>query len=1143
LYALKGYFHMPRNLASGVEELDWFRFDWFGYGFVSLGRMVVEGNGVTAADGSYQVDIPVSAFEISNFAPSALQNLTLEVTITDQSNQPVSARSTTRMHPDTFYIGARPETWLGKAKQESSFEIQTVNWFGDPSANQKLKAEFQKIVWNQVVSTSRGYQTYQYVPEVTVIGSTDLATDQAGRARLVFTPPDPGTYRLQVSGGKAITQTTLWVAGEGSPTWPQQPNNHLRLTLDAENFKPGQTANIFIPNPFSGEAIALVTVERALVMRHEVIKVSGSGVNYALTLSEEDAPNVYLAVTLLGVTAEGKPDFRQGYANLNVDPAALSLQVTLTPRPTTAGPGSEVVFDILVKNSKGQPVSGEFSLSLVDKAVLALAEANSDPIMDYFYSTQPLGVGNSMSLAAFTGRFVPFIGGRGGGGGDGFPIPTTREKFEDTAFWKGDVITGSDGTAQIKVKMPDNLTTWVAQVRGLTKDALVGETTGEIITTKELLVRPVTPRFLVAGDRVELAAIVHNNTTTQMTAEVNLAPVGWKFEEDSKATQTVTIAAGGQQRISWWGRTADSSAVQLVFSAKAGSLSDSTTPENGDIPVLSYQSPLTYSTAGTLETSTTRNEVIAMPRSFTASSATLTVELSPSLAGTMLTALEAYASYPRGEITEPGISELLAYMEAYTALSSGEPSSEMMNKLRNVVLKGIDRLRRTQNSDGGWGWSPGSASSVTTSAYAVYALARIRDTGFEIPEQTLPLAQDYLIANAANPDALRDNWQLNDLAFQYYALNISGSDLLYYAALYDYRDRLDPWARAMLAMTLLESGSDPDKAISLLSDLTATAIRSSTGAHWEDSNQMYWRPTSPIFNTAVVVSALSQYDPTYPLIPEAIRYLAAHRHVNGGWSSSYETAWVIKALANVMLSGAELSSNYQFSAALNYTSLLEGVAGGRNYTPVSSTLALTDLAPGSSSLLQIQRDGTGGSLYYRASLQVNRPAETAPAVERGLTISRAYYHSGQDCQKAACNPLSSISLADDGIIYVHLTITLPTDMYDLVVEDHIPAGAEIVNTSLLTSQMGEGGETAAPLFAPDDPFSSGWGWWNFMQPVIYDDHIRWVAQAAPAGTYTLTYKLQPLYAGEFRLIPAEAHMIYFPEVQGASAGGIFSIEP
>jgi uncharacterized protein YfaS (alpha-2-macroglobulin family) len=123
---------------------------------------------------------------------------------------------------------------------------------------------------------------------------------------------------------------------------------------------------------------------------------------------------------------------------------------------------------------------------------------------------------------------------------------------------------------------------------------------------------------------------------------------------------------------------------------------------------------------------------------------------------------------------------------------------------------------------------------------------------------------------------------------------------------------------------------------------------------------------------------------------------------------------------------------------------------------------------------------------------------------------------------------------------VRLTLALPNDAYYLIVEDYIPAGAEILDTNLQTSQLGFESEPP-PLFEAQDPFASGWGWWFFHRPQIYADRIAWTADYLPAGTYELTYTLMILHPGTYGVLPARAWQFYFPEVQGSSAGTTFEI--
>ena len=120
---------------------------------------------------------------------------------------------------------------------------------------------------------------------------------------------------------------------------------------------------------------------------------------------------------------------------------------------------------------------------------------------------------------------------------------------------------------------------------------------------------------------------------------------------------------------------------------------------------------------------------------------------------------------------------------------------------------------------------------------------------------------------------------------------------------------------------------------------------------------------------------------------------------------------------------------------------------------------------------------------------------------------------------------------------------MPNDSYYVMAEDYIPAGMEILNRNLKTSQQAIDSTEVQVQFDDKDPYANGWGWWLFHEPQIRDDSILFSADYLPAGTYVLTYTLVPLQAGEYRVLPAHAWESFFPEVQGTSAGAVFEIKP
>jgi uncharacterized protein YfaS (alpha-2-macroglobulin family) len=115
--------------------------------------------------------------------------------------------------------------------------------------------------------------------------------------------------------------------------------------------------------------------------------------------------------------------------------------------------------------------------------------------------------------------------------------------------------------------------------------------------------------------------------------------------------------------------------------------------------------------------------------------------------------------------------------------------------------------------------------------------------------------------------------------------------------------------------------------------------------------------------------------------------------------------------------------------------------------------------------------------------------EEVEPLERGIGITRAYYPSGEACPEGECQPVQDARAGD--LVTVRLTLTLPETAYYLMVEDYLPAGAEILDTSLKTSQQG-----AVPQYDPARPLDEGWGWWYFNRPQIYDDRIAWATDPA-----------------------------------------------
>ena len=1140
LIARRAYFSIPGRYQTGKYDTDWIN---RAYQFSQpFGRFIASGTDSTDENGTLNVTIPAGDLAEAIDLEQGY-TLELEVTAQDESGQPVSARAEARLHPASFYIGVRPESWSGQADAEFGFDVQLVDWETNPAGAVPLLGSFQRVTWKPEDEGS--IYTSPMVPEYTTVGSVDFQTDLNGRARLAFTPPVPGTYMLDVRGQGAVTQVLVWVGGAGADPWPKLPNQQLRLTADAESYQPGQTARIFVPSPYPDGATALLTVERGKVMRWQVLEISGASTTVELPLEQDDAPNVYISVLLLGENEDGNPDFRQGYVELAVDPAQQLLNINLASQPQRAAPGEEVQFALRVTDAQGNPVQGEFSLAVVDKAALALADPNAEPINDAFYGPQPLGVMTSTPLSAFSRRLVLIQPGRGGGGGGSMEDSQVRDEFADTALWRGSIVTDAEGFAQVSAALPDNLTTWVVDVRGVDADTRTGQAVLEVTSSKMLMVQPVTPRFFVAGDHARLSALVINNTDQALDAQVSLQAEGFTLDEPAQSTQSVSLEARGRQAVNWWGTAQPVEQVRLLFTAEGGGLRDSVTPEAGDLPVLVFSAPETFGAAGMLAEAGARQELVGLPKSFEPTGGELEVELSPSLAAALISGLETYDDNLDSDMPVTLASQLLPNVEIYNTLTSlGVDNPGLKASVDAAAHMGISGLVRMQNSDGGWGWAEGSDSQAYLSGYIYLALSRAQQAGYAVPESVITSAHAYLHQQMAEMPT-REAWEQDRFVLINWALEESRAPSRMTVELAEaWRPNLSPWSKALLAVMMQDTDSELSGL--LLQDLRDATVRTATGAHWEDTHNARWNNASTSFTTAVVTYALARLDPASPLLVDAVRYLASTRSSSGAWYSPYDTAWVLIALSEALKGTGDVQGDYAFSAALNGAMLAEGQAQGENaFNPVVTQAPLSRMNPDALNPLVIQRGEGSGRLYYRAYLRVDRPVESAAPVNKGMSLTRTYtVMDSQGCAQEGCPPVEEVALGVPApVVLVRLSLTLPNDVSHLVVEDFIPAGAEILDSSLKTSQEILTEPTVEEEYDPRNPFAKGWGWWYFHSPKVYDTHVRWTAENVPAGTYQLVYRLVILQPGEYRLIPARAYNYYFPEVQGTSAGSIFTIQP
>ncbi len=1083
---------------------------YFGYG-----REVSSDDATLNANGELVVKLPANIT-----SEQRSQIFTLEATITDAADQPQSALATAIVHRGNFYIGLRPANYVAEKNKEARFDAQTLDTQGKPFGRVAVNYTLNLVNWNCYrAKNDRGFNIWKCDEVKTEIQSGDFTTDASGKYRLAFTPPRGGAYRLQAQardarGNRVLGETWLWVSDrEQTVAWRYENNDRIELVLDKKVYNVGDTVQVLIKSPYP-KARALVTVERGKIISHQVISLSSNSSTYQLPITADYYPNVYVSVLLIPDGAsDGLPSFKMGVANLKVASNTPLLDVLITPLQARYSPREIATYQIKTRDASGKPVSAELSLAIVDKAVLALASETGDGstplttgITQAFYGTRDLAVRTAQSLAVYVER-VNLREDLGGGGG---AEERARSNFLDVAFWSPTVTTDANGDAKAQVELPDNLTTWSAIANAVTAQTQVGKASADTLVTKDLIVRPVLPRFFTVGDKVNIGTVVNNSTTQTQTVSISLAATNLTLPVTT--TQSVTIAPNQSARVSWDIVVPSATTLARTFSPTAPLSTTITIRARGtgvsdavqlSLPIEPFGEKRIIANAGQVEESETSFK-IQVPSD--ANFATLKLETSPSLAASLLDSIDYLTGFPYGCVEQTMSKFLPSVLVKQTLDKLQIQNPKIKNELPRQVEEGLNRLYAFQHSDGGWGWWEGDESLAWETAYVTYGLLQAKRAGYAVDAKTIERALKFMKTPLV--ETKDDNLKVY---IAYVIAEAGQGDAALARARAERQSTLTLESRAFLAL-LLNSQNETARAKTIVDDLKRNVIETAQHAHWEDRDvsaiRLYMGSNGR--TTATILRALLALDRDSPLVPKTVRYLMIQR-IGGYWRTTQETAQVLIALTEYLAQTGELDARFSYEMFVDGASVAKEEVS-RESIAKKSEIALR-LGVGEHTV-RIARSGAG-RLYYASAVEYYRGAEAVGAIQSldGPTVRREYLDPKTDATK------TSFRVGD--IVRVRLTVDMPREGWYMMVTDPLPAGFEAINYTLNTSGIEPTGARGARYY------------WS--RPDLRDNRAVFFTTYLWKGKHTFTYLIRAMTSGAFRALPTEATPMYEPEVYGRSA--------
>ena len=868
------------------------------------GEQQSENTGKLDADGKLQITIPTRI-------NSKKQDLVyrIEARVTDEGNREIAGRGFAVATYGSFFLTAQPDTYVYAKGSTATINVTAQDYDQKP-VQTAFRVEMNRWDWRKGAGTS--------------INIVQGQTDASGKGQVKLTIPDAGEFRVLVTATtpeKRDVQASafLWAPGQ-STFWSGPAEERVQIVADKKTYAPGDVAHVLIVTG-SGPASVLVTAEGNGLYSGQVIKSNGGSVSVDVPVKPEYAPNFYVAAVFI----RGNKLY-QGSKSLKVPPTQHEMRVQLQPSKPQYQPGEAATYTLKATDITGKPVSAaEFSLGVVDEAIYAIKPDTAGTILNAFYGTVYSRVGTessltyyfngqagkrTMELAQGGGRFV--AGGRSAVAQvkpERLVQPKIRKAFPDTAYWIADLRTDSAGQATVRFNYPDAITSWRATTRGVTQDTKVGSAVENTIVRKNLMVRLVVPRFFRRGDEITLSTIVQNYLPTAKTAHVSMEFTGLQVLQGGE--ENVPVASRGIAKVDYRVRVLNVDSAKVLGKALTDVESDAM---ELTLPVEPFGVKLATSKTGTLSAPGTSDTVqsIDFPAGAEAGTRSLTVNITPSVAGSVFAALDYLTSYPYG-CTEQTMSSFLPDVLVANAMQKlGVKTNIDPQTLNKQVNAGLDRLYTYQHPDGGWGWWQTDDSAPFMTAYVLAGLSQAKATGFDVKQDAIDRARAWLRPQFDNSTKAKTDLR----AYMAYALVLSGThDTAMIDSVWNQRSTLTAYGQALLGLAMAEMNDG--RALDLAKQLEGAAKQDNSQTWWpSDTNYlMDFSGDTTAETTAYALKLINRADPNSPLLAKAAVYLVSHRSQGYYWESTEQTAMVVYGLTDYLARTQELKPDYSGAVA------------------------------------------------------------------------------------------------------------------------------------------------------------------------------------------------------------------------------------
>lgn len=1059
---------------------------------------------VTGADGQATVTVSLPSGKSCSVIGARVQ-----ITVKDIGGRGVSGSLSRQVATVPYFIGlSRQDESYPAVKKEAKFDIAGVLPDGTRVDTASLTGTISRVRYNCILKKDadgdRGYGSDPYYSRFHYVSTKELTTVKefettlsAGRAQCAWTPSEAGQYEIRVADSAAGTQTVmpLYVS---SPYWVEQPwslekPERLDLVLDKKEYRPGEKARLLVKAPFAGTL--LLSMEQDRVLSTTIVEMKENTQEVEVPLDASCLPNVYFVATVIHPVRPVEkwfPHRAYGMVNVPMSSKARELDVSLST-PVEVRPRSPLTISLSVRDvTTSAPVPSKVTVWAVDEGVLSLTGFTTPDPLDFFYAPRRLMV----ATADFFSELMPEIAGKakeksstGGGNEDLAPAerkrqsPVATERVKPVSLWLGTMSTDKDGKATATFNVPQ----FIGQVRVMavaSSGPQFGKAEAQVFVRSPLMVKENLPRFMAPGDEARVPLVIYNNTDKAQVVSLAIETSGAlesgvpdadgltaEVQPHGSATRHVILKAAPR-------------VGQALF--RYATMGNESFQDEVKLPVrpanpYAHFADLRLVSAGETMTLASRTEGLVEGTS----TGTLMVSDIPTvrLAG----GLNYLVHYPYGCVEQTASSAFpLIYLQDLAR--QVDPQRFQGNGIEAKVQAGIDRVLSMQVPSGGLSmWPGGTEPWPWGTIYATHFLVEAQKAGYAVPELPLHELMTYLNERLKVPVQKADVYSLNEQCYTLYVLALAGKrNIDRMEALYERRGDLNHSSRALLACAYMLTGGKRE-ALELLGATDSFDVQQTE----RDTGGIL---NSPVRETAMLLVAALETNSSAAEVPMLVKRLEERINHEGHWGTTQDNAFALWALGRYAKKIAQAPQAFEGTVEV----------AGKSVNFKSGTPLTLPADPTTTAIITVRGPGHA----YVMAITEGVPVQPLDKPEsHGMSISRRF-------TDRAGRKLDPNAFVQGDLIMVDVVVS-GAGLQNVVVEDLLPAGLEIENAHLQTSE--NAGQNSS-YDCQTDP---------------RDD--RMIAYIGSCSGYTLHYAVRAVTPGTFVLPPAQASCMYDPDIYARTA--------